>query len=179
MLVLLCRKRLIGYKPKPPLSLSSLPPRCSCSILHVGFGWFAGWFLLIHFPPPTPLPFSHPYCSLSKPYSWALSWLCSTGVSASCGRKVHTDMTSVYLSAVLSVCLSLMRLSVCHHWKVSEANRSFWSVMNSGSWVSAGKLTCWNGKEISLWAQHRFPPWELIIFENKNYRHCCWKWKLL
>lgn len=30
---------------------------CSCSILHVGFGWFAGWFLVIPLllPPPSPL----------------------------------------------------------------------------------------------------------------------------
>ncbi|KAJ8259886.1 hypothetical protein GJAV_G00174570 [Gymnothorax javanicus] len=29
----------------------------------------------------------HPYCSLSKPFSSALSWLCCIGASASCGRK--------------------------------------------------------------------------------------------
>ncbi|KAL6464906.1 hypothetical protein MHYP_G00272230 [Metynnis hypsauchen] len=29
----------------------------------------------------------HPYCSLSKPFSSALSWLCCIGASANCGRK--------------------------------------------------------------------------------------------
>ncbi|KAF4093939.1 hypothetical protein AMELA_G00007150 [Ameiurus melas] len=29
----------------------------------------------------------HPYCSLSKPFSSALSWLCCIGASAKCGRK--------------------------------------------------------------------------------------------
>lgn len=57
---------------------------------------------------PPSLPSSHPYCSLSKPYSLALSWLCSTGVWASCGRKVHTDMTSDCRSvSIFSFCLHL------------------------------------------------------------------------
>lgn len=117
-----------------------LPPRCSCAILHVGFSLICR---LISSPSPPPpysfsVPSSHPYCSLSKPYSWALSWLCSTGVSASCGRKVHTDMTSVYLS----VCVWL-HLYICgrkddrwkyrpdlwwiqsflFHWELSEYSR--------------------------------------------------------
>ncbi|MEQ2220363.1 hypothetical protein ILYODFUR_004672 [Ilyodon furcidens] len=50
----------------------------------------------------------HPYCSLSKPYSWALSWLCSTGVSASCGRKNGWSPWMPVIAAMVAVTAAVL-----------------------------------------------------------------------
>lgn len=87
---------------------------------------------------------SHPYCSLSKPFSSVYSWLCCIGASASCGRKVHTLLSSLFVcllyisSRIYDLCMAKTHPSSLH---LLRQKSLFWCLATRGELVTLSSST--------------------------------------
>lgn len=103
------------------------------------FSWIVWRLILLLFVISLPSS-SHPYCSLSKPFSSVYSWLCCIGASASCGRKVHTLLSSLFVcllyisSRIYDLCMAKTHLSPLH---LLRPKFLFWCLATRGELISS------------------------------------------